>query len=194
MHKTKKQGELFKNNKLEYIVNKEESLLLNRTCIEDWQKRICSYQHHFFKGSEIIASQGCFFENSEEVEAENINPLDLAPLPLSFWRWPTCPHKGPAIYWVLDHQDYLDNHLLLYIGETIAADRRWKGEHDCKGYLAAYCESISNAGFTTNLSIRFWTDVPKKTRERRNLEQSLIRKWLPPFNKETRSRWKTPFI
>ena len=28
---------------------------------------------------------------------------------------------------------------------------------------------------------------------RRALEQQLIQRWLPPFNKETRQRWSTPF-
>jgi hypothetical protein len=43
------------------------------------------------------------------------------------------------------------------------------------------------------LSIRFWGDVPATIRPRRALEQALIRRWLPPFNKETRQRWVTPF-
>ncbi len=43
------------------------------------------------------------------------------------------------------------------------------------------------------LSIRFWSDAPAGTRQRRALEQALIRLWQPPFNKETRGRWATPF-
>ena len=78
-------------------------------------------------------------------------------------------------------------------GETLAADRRWKGDHDCKTYLASYSEALVNAGLSIQLSIRFWTDVPKKTKDRRKLEQKLIQQWLPPFNKETRTRWTTPF-
>jgi hypothetical protein len=35
--------------------------------------------------------------------------------------------------------------------------------------------------------------VPADLRPRRALEQALIRHWLPPFNKETRNRWATPF-
>ena len=46
---------------------------------------------------------------------------------------------------------------------------------------------------TTKLNIRFWLDVPIKTKERRKLEQKLIQAWLPPFNKETRGIWATPF-
>ena len=43
------------------------------------------------------------------------------------------------------------------------------------------------------LSIRFWCDVPTQLRSRRQLEQLLIRRWAPPFNKENRDRWATPF-
>ena len=54
-------------------------------------------------------------------------------------------------------------------------------------------EALSNADIESQLSIRFWSDVPANTRTRRKLEQQLINKWLPPFNKETRARWSTPF-
>ena len=81
----------------------------------------------------------------------------------------------------------------LYVGETGRADRRWKGDHDCKRYLAAYGEALRKAGLPMALSIRFWCDVPTATGPRRALEQALIRRWLPPFNKETRERWATPF-
>ena len=71
--------------------------------------------------------------------------------------------------------------------------RSWKGDHDCKSYLAAYSECLSKAGLSSRLGIRFWSDVPGLPRPRRALEQALIRLWLPPFNKETRGRWATPF-
>jgi hypothetical protein len=79
------------------------------------------------------------------------------------------------------------------VGETGQADRRWKGEHDCKAYLAAYSEALLKAGLGCQTSIRFWLDVPAAVRPRRALEQALIQRWLPAFNKETRSRWATPF-
>ena len=115
------------------------------------------------------------------------------PLPLSFWRWPESPHRGAAIYLVLDRPPHLDQPLLLYVGETLAADRRWKGDHDCKSYLAAYGEALQRCQLPSQLSIRFCCDVPRTTRHRRGLEQELIQRWLPPFNKETRQRWATPF-
>jgi hypothetical protein len=79
------------------------------------------------------------------------------------------------------------------VGETGQADRRWKGEHDCKSYLAAYGEALQQVGMGSQLSIRFWLDAPEAVKARRALEQALIRHWLPPFNKETRARWATPF-
>jgi hypothetical protein len=79
------------------------------------------------------------------------------------------------------------------VGETGRADQRWKGEHDCKQYLAAYSEAVARAELSCQLSIRFWLDVPQAVRARRQLEQALIRHWQPPFNKETRQRWATPF-
>ena len=93
----------------------------------------------------------------------------------------------------MDRPASLDKPILLYIGETLAADRRWKGDHDCKIYLEAYTEALSEADLDSQLSIRFWTDVPNTTQTRRQLEQKLIQHWLPPFNKETRGIWATPF-
>ncbi|MEB3303373.1 MAG: GIY-YIG nuclease family protein, partial [Cyanobacteriota bacterium] len=80
-----------------------------------------------------------------------------------------------------------------YVGETARADRRWKGAHDCKSYLAAYREALAKADLPSLLSIRFWCEAPEITGERRALEQALIQRWKPPFNKETRKRWNTPF-
>ena len=125
--------------------------------------------------------------------AADLDPLALVPQPLQFWRWPEAPQRGAALYFVVDRPSHLASPLLLYVGETGRADRRWKGEHDCKDYLAAYGEALLQVGLECQLSIRFWSDAPASTRQRRALEQALIRLWQPPFNKETRGRWATPF-
>jgi len=125
--------------------------------------------------------------------ADRLDPLALVAQPLQFWRWPQAPQQGAALYFVLDRPSHLASPLLLYVGETGQADRRWKGEHDCKDYLAAYGEALKQVGLECQLSIRFWSDAPVLTRQRRALEQALIRLWQPPFNKETRGRWATPF-
>ena len=188
------QGKLFATNNLS--LNFEESnadLELTQRFLSDWQKRICAFQASLFKEQTPFIQQKSLF-NEKSIERVNaFNPLQLAPLPISFWRWPDSPYKGQAIYIVMDKPKKLGSHLVLYIGETISAETRWKGDHDCKEYISAYSGALTNAGINHQLSIRFWTDVPIKTKPRRLLEQYLIQKWQPPFNKETRNRWKTPF-
>jgi hypothetical protein len=159
----------------------------------EWQARLAAHQHPLLTESGDAAQQGCLFGEPGQATAGQLNPLNLRPQALSFWRWPTAPQQGAALYFVADRPTSLDQPLLLYVGETGRADQRWKGEHDCKAYLAAYSEALLAAGLACRLSIRFWLDVPEATRPRRALEQALIQRWLPPFNKETRSRWATPF-
>ncbi len=187
------QGELFIKNTATEILKVQENIRLSKDLLKTWQKRLHSHQAQLFSNLETAPRQGSFF-NPEKIDPINhFNPMKLTPLPLSFWRWPSSPHKGPAVYLVMDRPTYLDKPILLYIGETINADKRWKGEHDCKEYLSAYNEALTAVNLSSQLSIRFWTDVPKATKARRKLEQQLIQLWLPPFNKETRSRWATPF-
>ncbi|MEB3323211.1 MAG: GIY-YIG nuclease family protein [Synechococcaceae cyanobacterium] len=174
---------------------------LLRGQLQDWQGRIGAFQGPLFAaaaaGTPRPGGQGVLLAAAEEPtaagQAESLDPLALQPQSLSFWRWPRPAHRGAALYLVTDRPVDLPTPLVLYVGETGRADRRWKGEHDCKAYLAAYSEALRRAGLEARLSIRFWCDVPAATRPRRALEQALIRRWLPPFNKETRGRWATPF-
>jgi len=176
------------------------SLPLDTDQLRQWQERLLNYQRPCFeavaRGSALAAGQIDLFSAAVAGPAETVqrlNPLALAPQHLQFWRWPEPQCDGAALYFVLDRPPHLEGHLLLYVGETMQAERRWKGEHDCKAYLAAYGEALQQVGWGSQLSIRFWNDAPAATRPRRALEQALIRHWLPPFNKETRARWATPF-
>lgn len=179
----------------------EHSLPLSAELLRSWQERIHQFQEPLFSpqlASQLghrnpAAEQKQLFPSDNPNPLSGFQPLQLKPLPLSFWRWPSSPHRGAAIYLVMDRPKELEQPILLYIGETKAADRRWKGEHDCKAYLASYQEACMSTGLSCSTSIRFWADVPQDTRPRRQLEQTLIRLWQPPFNKETRERWSTPF-
>jgi len=173
---------------------------LEREQLLAWQARLAAHQGPLFRSAggdnEHDGRQGLLFEGTPQgpiAAALALRPLELQAQSLSFWRWPAAPQRGAAIYLVLDRPEQLADPLLLYVGETGRADQRWKGDHDCKGYLAAYSECLGKAGLQPRLSIRFWCDVPAALRPRRALEQALIRHWLPPFNKETRDRWATPF-
>jgi hypothetical protein len=170
-----------------------------------WQERIATFQAPLFappapEQPAPVSGQAELFSTGTGPQAgitnhggTHLNPLELQPQALSFWRWPQAPQQGAALYFVVDRPPHLATALLLYVGETVRADRRWKGEHDCKSYLSAYGEALQRAELQARLTIRFWLDVPGATQPRRALEQALIRRWQPPFNKETRGRWATPF-
>ena len=178
-------------------------LALSREQLLSWQTRLAAHQGPLFAPRQTPdAEQGLLFAPPPSVaggppdaciDATSLRLLELRSQPLSFWRWPAPNRQGAALYFVTDSPSRLDWPLLLYIGETGRADRRWKGDHDCKTYLAQYGEALQRAGLELQLSIRFWLDVPEGIRPRRQLEQALIRHWLPPFNKETRQRWPAPF-
>ncbi len=187
-----------------------DSLPLLQHQLLSWQNRLGTFQEPLFEalkgqggtpGRQPGAAaagpvQGSLFAavaDDPAARATRFDPLALAPQTLQFWRWPDPPQQGAALYVVMDRPPQLLHPLLLYVGETGCADRRWKGEHDCKTYLAAYAEALQRAGLAPATSIRFWCDVPAALRPRRALEQALIRLWQPPFNKETRQRWATPF-
>lgn len=198
-----RQGELF-NTAIEAGQSGAELPLQSRQLLA-WQERVASFQAPLFAAStsaEAVADSGQIELFSADTgppgasmpaSGVNLNPLELRPQALSFWRWPQAPQRGAALYFVVDRPPHLATALLLYVGETGQADRRWKGEHDCKSYLAAYGEALQRAELEARPSIRFWLDGPTATQPRRALEQALIRRWQPPFNKETRGRWATPF-
>jgi hypothetical protein len=182
-------------------------LPLARRQLLEWQGRLAAYQTSLWSDGDASEEAGAeqaslFGAGAADLAAPStdpvacaraLRPLSLPAESLSFWRWPRAPHQGPALYFVLDRPSHLERPLLLYVGETARADRRWKGAHDCKSYLAAYREALARADLGATLSIRFWCEAPGATGARRALEQALIQRWKPPFNKETRGRWSTPF-
>ena len=195
-----RQGLLFDLQSNSGSVPGPEALPLREQQLRDWQQRLEAFQAPRFQaaacGAALSSGQVDLFAGSAAEPTTSVlrlDPLALAARHLQFWRWPDSPGQGAALYFVIDRPPHLAGALLLYVGETSQADRRWKGEHDCKTYLAAYGEALQQAGLSSGLSIRFWRDAPAAVRPRRALEQALIRHWLPPFNKETRSRWATPF-
>ena len=194
MKKLNRQSDLFNNNNLNFSEKGPlQDVFIDKKIIKEWQAKIITHQSPIFKSGHIDVNQYSLFESSSDELNASFNPIELTPLPLSFWRWPKAMHEGPAVYFVMDEIIDSGENIILYIGETISAEKRWKGEHDCKDYLSSCSDSLNKANVKTKLSIRFWLDVPTKTKERRKLEQKLIQAWLPPFNKETREIWATPF-
>ena len=163
---------------------KSETLMIWRNKIYDYQNKISEDNYNKIFQKSILPNTDCF-------DDKRIDPFSLQPLSLSFWRANQFVHDGPALYFVID--TILNSKIILYIGETNSANKRWKGEHDCKNYLSNYKEAITSNKLSSRQDIRFFLDVPKETKLRRKLEQKLIYLWMPPFNKETRDRWSTTF-
>ncbi|MFN7679160.1 MAG: GIY-YIG nuclease family protein [Cyanobacteriota bacterium] len=174
-----------------------DALTFERQQLLAWQERLATYQAPLWTEGGAVEQASLAFAAPDPLDPEArvraLRPLALPAQSLAFWRWPEAPHQGPVLYLVLDRPAHLAQPLLLYVGETARADRRWKGAHDCKSYLAAYREALARADLAATLSIRFWCEAPAATPARRALEQALIQRWKPPFNKETRGRWHTPF-
>ena len=103
MKKLNRQCDLFKNNNLNFSDKGPlQDVFIDKKIIKEWQEKIISHQSLIFKYGHKNINQSSLFDSSSEELNESINPLELTPLPLSFWRWPKAMHEGAAIYFVMD--------------------------------------------------------------------------------------------
>ena len=187
-----RQFELFGSN-TNTSINFQNTNNLKIKCetLTEWRNKIHNHQLKISEDSQNKTHQQTILPVKELFSEKNIDPFSLQPLSLNFWRTNQHIHNGPAMYFVIDNM--VSSKIILYIGETNSANKRWKGEHDCKNYLINYKEALAHNHLSSHQDIRFFLDVPKEVKLRRKLEQQLIYLWLPPFNKETRDRWATTF-
>ena len=186
------QYEIFGSNNffnISPLQNKE--LNQSRSSLIEWKNKINEYQNKVIENLQNPLPQHSLFKNDDSLNLIRINPFLLKSFSINFWRSNKSVDKGPAMYFVIE--TIKTSKIILYIGETKSADKRWKGDHDCKNYISNYRETMANNKLESNLDIRFFLDVPKEVKLRRRLEKRLIYLWLPPFNKETRDRWTTTF-
>ena len=162
--------------------------------LNQWKQRVRAYQqtHHQLATS---TTQGSLFDlpnasPSGMSEKRVVDPFQLPRQNTQFWRWNTQDAGVSALYFVIDYECSL----VLYVGETIKSESRWKGVHDCKRYLLHYQQAHYNLDLTTQLGIAFWKDAPTNTRSRQRLESEMIYQWRSPFNKENWTFWGTPFV
>ena len=187
-----RQSELF-NSKINTSANLPYSndLKVKRKTLMIWRNKIYDHQSKILENKQPINYQQSLLTEIKNFDYKKINPFSLQPLSLNFWRTNQSVHQGPAMYFVIDNM--VNSKIILYIGETNSANKRWKGSHDCKNYLVNYKEAIASNNLKSHQDIRFFLDVPREVKLRRKLEHNLIYLWLPPFNKETRERWATTF-
>jgi GIY-YIG catalytic domain len=175
--------------------------ILGQKALRDWKQRIAQFQAAV--KVEPISEQGSLLgfdggllggqadaQADARADAETIDPFALAQQNTEFWRWQFDDSGVAALYFVIDYEV----NVLLYVGETVKSNQRWKGEHDCKRYLMNYREAHYLHEMGSQLGIAFWPYAPTERRARQRLESALIRKWRAPFNKENWEFWGTPFV
>lgn len=167
-----------------------EPMPINQEALQTWKRRVLQFQQSVQVGS--VSEQGSLFASTPSVEeiAETIAPFDLPRQNTEFWRWKFDDMGSAAYYFVIDYE----LPILLYVGETVKANQRWKGEHDCKRYIENYISAHRQCGAASTVGIAFLNWAPTGTRPRQQLESALIYKWRSPFNKQNWTFWGTPFV
>lgn len=177
------QGSLFALRSYRVADRGEPYVAMNLEIVTKWQERIKTYQQRI---KTERPHQSHLFISTEPVL---IDPFSLEIFPEDFYRFPK--EQGDAcIYFVID----FDVPLLLYVGETNHSHKRWRGLHDCKNYLTQYRAVLHSHQQNSRIGITFYWDAPLQKQARLKLEQSFIRRWRSPFNKENWHYWHTPFI
>ncbi|MBW4481756.1 MAG: GIY-YIG nuclease family protein [Tildeniella torsiva UHER 1998/13D] len=155
--------------------------------LQGWKQRVAQFQATVQADPSV---QGTLFDVADASPADTINPFALPPRNAEFWRGQFQESGVPALYFVVDH----DAAVLLYVGETVKSNQRWKGVHDCKRYILSYVEVHRIHDLPVAVNIGFWPHADGDRKARQALELELIRRWRSPFNKENWAIWSTPFV
>lgn len=174
-----------------YGTNRRTTLEISPDSLQAWKQKILNFQRQVTIAQP--AAQTSLFDTNPiaaSVDADCLDPMALPQQNTQFWRWRAEDAGVSALYFVIDYEV----NLLLYVGETVKSNQRWKGEHDCKRYLLNYQQAHYQFNLPTQLGIAFWHDAPTATRARQKQESALIYRWRSPFNKENWRFWGTPFV
>lgn len=175
--------------------NFQPQFSIGPTELQAWKQRIVRFQTQIRVAP--LAQQGNLFgAGTTDIAAETADTLDpfaLRRQNTEFWRWQFDDVGAAAMYFVIDYA-LPELPLLLYVGETVKSNQRWKGVHDCKRYLTNYRQSHYENGLESELAIAFWPHAPEDRKARQKLEGQLIYRWRSPFNKENWRFWNTPFV
>jgi len=167
-----------------------EPMLMSQDALQRWKQRVFQFQH--LVNVSVAHQQGDLFGLMPAPNdiAETVAPFTLPQQNIQFWRWKVEDAGTAAYYFVIDYE----LPVLLYIGETVKANQRWKGEHDCKRYIENYISAHRELGMSATVGIAFLHLAPTETRARQQIETALIYKWRSPFNKQNWTFWGTPFV
>ncbi|MBD2471408.1 GIY-YIG nuclease family protein [Nostoc sp. FACHB-145] len=163
-------------------------MVMSADALAVWKSRILAHQQQV-RQAQPPQQTSLFDLTPNHCDPDAIDPLTLQLVPMSFYRKPADSPGEACLYFILDSAVGLT----LYVGETCRSDKRWKGIHGCKEYIASYQDLHSRYRLTTAVNAAFWWDAPADRRARQGLELKLILKWRSPFNKENWDLWGQPF-
>ncbi|MBD2682408.1 MULTISPECIES: GIY-YIG nuclease family protein [Nostoc] len=170
------------------LAPRAKQLVMSEAALLKWKSRILAHQQQL-RQAQPLQQTSLFDLTPKHCDPDTIDPLTLQLVPMSFYRRPVDGSGEACLYFILDSAV----ELVLYVGETCRSNKRWKGIHDCKDYIASYQDLHSRYGLTTAVNAAFWWDAPVDRRARQQLELELILKWRSPFNKENWDLWGQPF-
>ncbi|HEY9764709.1 MAG TPA: GIY-YIG nuclease family protein [Trichocoleus sp.] len=174
---------------LSWAYNRPPSADIPTTELQNWKQRVLAFQQAVQAAPKI--HQASLFDSLKDSNpVERLDPFTLPQRNAEFWRGQFSESGVPALYFVVDHE----LPILLYVGETIKSNQRWKGEHDCKRYILNYISAHRPHDLSVTVNIGFWPYAPGDRKSRQALESDLIQKWRSPFNKENWAFWNTPFV
>lgn len=180
---------LFSDKTIESICkSRPETLVMDADALVEWKSRIIAYQQSA-RESQPPQQTALFDIAPTHCDPDQIDPLKLRLMPMSFYRMPANSPGDACLYFIVDSAA----DLILYVGETCRSNKRWKGIHDCKDYIVSYQDLHYRYGLQTAVNAAFWWDAPIDRSARQELELSLILKWLTPFNQQNWHRWGQPF-
>jgi hypothetical protein len=126
-----------------YGTNRRATLEIAPEALQAWQQKVRQFQQKVVVS--IPTTQTSLFDLMPMVaDADSVDPLKLPQQNTQFWRWRAEDAGVSALYFVIDYE--ID--LLLYVGETVKSNQRWKGEHDC---LLARCTQRSPRSAKTRI-------------------------------------------
>lgn len=180
------QLELFPSKK--FRSKHRDGFVMNPEELQQWKAQIYDYQQKA-RTTPPPAQTTLLDLPANHCDPERIDPLTLQLQSMAFYRMPANYPGNACLYFVVDSAAQL----ILYVGETCKSNKRWKGTHDCKDYIASYQDLHYRYKLQTAVNIGFWWDTPQRREARQELELYLILKWRSPFNKENWERWGQPF-
>lgn len=180
------QIELFPSK--QFKSKRRDEFVMSTEGLQQWKAQIFEYQQK--TRIKPPNQQTALFDTApNHCDPDKIDPLTLQPQSMAFYRMPADYAGQACLYFVVDSAA----NLILYVGETLRSNKRWKQKHDCKDYIEAYQSLHYKYQLKTAVNIGFWWDTPQRREARQELELALILKWRSPFNKEMWRIWGQPF-